>query len=73
MRLIRSIFFNLGLLAITPFFSVLAILLFPLPGVMHSRIVSSWAYLTMFWLKITCGLSFRVIGKENIPIILLSF
>ena len=66
MRLIRSILFNLGMLAITPVFSVLAILLFPLPAVLHSRIVSSWAYLAMFWLKVTCGLSFRVIGKENI-------
>ena len=67
MSLIRSILFNLGMLIITPIFSVLAILLFPLPAVLHSRIISSWAYLAMFWLKVTCGLSFRVIGKENIP------
>ena len=67
MSLIRSILFNLGMLLITPIFSVLAILLFPLPAVLHSRIISSWAYLAMFWLKVTCGLSFRVIGKENIP------
>lgn len=67
MNLIRSILFNLGMLIITPIFSVLAILLFPLPAVLHSRIISSWAYLAMFWLKLTCGLGFRVIGKENIP------
>ena len=67
MSLIRSILFNLGMLVITPIFSVLAILLFPLPAVLHSRIISSWAYLAMFWLKLTCGLSFRVLGKENIP------
>ena len=67
MSLLRSILFNLGMLVITPIFSVLAILLFPLPAVLHSRIISSWAYLAMFWLKVTCGLSFRVIGKENIP------
>ena len=67
MKIARSILFNLGMLIITPIFSVLAILLFPLPAVTHSRIVSSWAYLAMFWLKVTCGLSFRVIGKENIP------
>ena len=68
MNLIRSILFNLGMLIITPIFSVLAILLFPLPAVLHSRIISSWAYLAMFWLKLTCGLSFRVIGKQNIPL-----
>lgn len=68
MNLIRSILFNLGMLIITPIFSVLAILLFPLPAVLHSRIISSWAYLALFWLKLTCGLSFRVIGKQNIPL-----
>jgi 1-acyl-sn-glycerol-3-phosphate acyltransferase len=66
MRLLRSILFNVGVLIITPLFSVLAILLFPLPAVLHSRIVSSWAYVVIFWLKLTCGLSYRVIGKENI-------
>ncbi len=67
MRLLRSILFNVGVLIVTPIFSVLAILLFPLPAVLHSRIVSSWAYVVIFWLKLTCGLSYRVIGKENIP------
>ena len=67
MRLLRSILFNVGVLIVTPVFSVLAIVLFPLPAVSHSRIVSSWAYVVIFWLKLTCGLSYRVIGKENIP------
>jgi 1-acyl-sn-glycerol-3-phosphate acyltransferase len=67
MRLLRSILFNVGVLIITPLFSILAIMLFPLPAVLHSRIVSSWAYVVIFWLKLTCGLSYRVIGKENIP------
>lgn len=67
MRLLRSILFNVGVLIITPLFSVLAIALFPLPAVLHSRIVSSWAYVVIFWLKLTCDLSYRVIGKENIP------
>lgn len=67
MRLLRSILFNVGVLIITPLFSILAIVLFPLPAVLHSRIVSSWAYVVIFWLKLTCGLSYRVIGKENIP------
>jgi 1-acyl-sn-glycerol-3-phosphate acyltransferase len=67
MRLLRSILFNVGVLIVTPLFSVLAIVLFPLPAVLHSRIVSSWAYVVIFWLKLTCGLSYRVIGKENIP------
>jgi 1-acyl-sn-glycerol-3-phosphate acyltransferase len=67
MRLLRALLFNLGVLIVTPIFSVLAIVLFPLPAVLHSRIVSSWAYVVIFWLKLTCGLSYRVIGRENIP------
>jgi len=67
MALLRSILFNLGILIITPIFSVLAILLFPLPAVMRSRLVSGWAHCAMFWLALTCGLRFRVIGRENIP------
>ncbi|HSH73212.1 MAG TPA: lysophospholipid acyltransferase family protein [Methylophilaceae bacterium] len=67
MALLRSILFNLGILIITPIFSVLAILFFPLPAVMRSRLVSGWAHCSMFWLALTCDLSFRVIGRENIP------
>jgi len=67
MALLRSILFNLGILVITPIFSILAILLFPLPAVTRSRLVSGWAHCSMFWLALTCGLRFRVIGRENIP------
>lgn len=64
---LRSFLFNLGMLIITPPFALLALLLIPLPAVTRSRIVSSWAHLTMGWLALTCHLSFRVIGRENIP------
>jgi 1-acyl-sn-glycerol-3-phosphate acyltransferase len=67
MQFLRAILFNTGVLIVTPLFSLLAIILFPLPAVLHSRIASSWAYVVIFWLNLTCGLSFRVIGKENIP------
>jgi 1-acyl-sn-glycerol-3-phosphate acyltransferase len=67
MRFLRSTLFNLGMIVNTIVFSTLAVLLFPLPRVMHSRIISRWAHVSMWWLKITCGLSFRVIGKQNIP------
>jgi len=67
MALLRSILFNLGILVITPIFSILAILLFLLPAVTRSRLVSGWAHCSMFWLALTCGLRFRVIGRENMP------
>ncbi len=64
---IRSLLFYLGVLVITPIFSILAILLFPLKNVTRSRIASGWAYCTLFWLKLTCNLGVSVKGKEHIP------
>ncbi|MDO8962675.1 MAG: lysophospholipid acyltransferase family protein [Methylophilus sp.] len=64
---IRSLVFYLGVLVITPIFSILAILLFPLNNVTRSRIASGWAYCTIYWLKLTCNLGVSVKGLENIP------
>ncbi len=64
---IRSLLFYLGVLVLTPVFSMLAILLFPLNNVTRSRIASGWAYCTLFWLKLTCNLGVSVKGKEHIP------
>ena len=67
MRWIRSVLFLFGLIIVTPVFSILVILLFPLPNVARSRIASGWAYFVMWWLKITCNLNYVVRGRENIP------
>ncbi len=64
---IRSVLFLLGLLIVTPIFSILVILLFPLPNVMRSRIASGWAHFVMFWLRLTCNLDYQVHGQENMP------
>jgi len=64
---LRSLIFNLGMWLTIPPSALLAILLIPLPAVTRSRIVGGWAYFVMGWLKLTCGLEYRVIGRENIP------
>ncbi len=64
---IRSFLFLLGLLIVTPIFSILVILLLPLPNVTRSRIASGWAHFVMFWLRFTCNLNYEVHGQENIP------
>ncbi|MEO1956811.1 MAG: lysophospholipid acyltransferase family protein [Methylophilaceae bacterium] len=64
---IRSVLFLLGLLIATPIFSILVILLLPLPNVTRSRIASGWAHFAMFWLRFTCNLNYEVHGQENIP------
>ncbi len=63
----RATLFNLGMVINTIFFSSLTILLAPLPAVLHSRIASGWAHVGIWWLALTCGLRYRVIGQQNIP------
>lgn len=64
---IRSLLFYLGLVAIV---------LTMLPGLVVSltfsqlprnRFLSNWARSILWWQKVVCGLSYEVIGRENIP------
>ena len=64
---VRAWLFYVGLFALTIPFSLLAILLIPLPAVMRSRWVSGWAHAVMWWLKVTCNLRYEVTGREHIP------
>jgi 1-acyl-sn-glycerol-3-phosphate acyltransferase len=67
MLFLRSLMFFIGMLIITPIFSVITILIFPLNNVTKSRIASGWAYCAMFWLNLTCNLRYEVSGREHIP------
>lgn len=57
----------LGVAVLTPPFAILAILILPLPPRVRYFIVSRWTHSMLWWLKLTCGLRYRVIGRENIP------
>lgn len=67
MLFVRSLLFFLGMLIITPIFSLLVILMFPLKNITRCRMASYWAHCVLFWLKLTCNLGFEVRGRENIP------
>ncbi len=64
---LRAWLFYLGLFVLTIPFSLLAIVLIPLPAVTRSRWVSGWAHAVMWWLKVTCNLRYKVSGREHIP------
>lgn len=64
---IRSLLYWLGLAVSTPPFAILSILILPLPPQWRYWIVSRWTHLMLWWLKTTCGLRYKVIGRENIP------
>lgn len=63
----RALSFYLGLFALTIPFSILALLLIPLPAVTRSRWVNGWSCSVLWWLKITCNLRYEVKGREHIP------
>jgi 1-acyl-sn-glycerol-3-phosphate acyltransferase len=52
---------------VTPVFAFIAILSFPLNPIRRYKIISGWAISMLWWLRVTCGIRYRVIGQENIP------
>ncbi len=64
---LRSLVFALGQWLFTPVFCVLILLVFPLSPHGRYRIISIWARSMLWWLELTCGVRYRVIGTENVP------
>jgi 1-acyl-sn-glycerol-3-phosphate acyltransferase len=64
---LRAIIFYAGLLPHTVFFALLGIVTRPLPFFPRYRIVTRWTHITLWWLKLCCGLTYRIRGVENIP------
>ena len=67
MPLFRSLLFYIGMILSTLIFSLLAIIIFPLPFKLRYTIISRWAIFNIWWLKVTCGLTYVIEGQENIP------
>ena len=67
MILFRSFIFQIGMWVFTIPFTMLAILTFPFSAITRYKFISLWAKAILFWLKISCNISFKVNGLENIP------
>ncbi|KAF0814585.1 1-acyl-sn-glycerol-3-phosphate acyltransferase [Andreprevotia sp. IGB-42] len=63
----RSALYWLGMLVVTPPYAILCLLMLPLPPVARYRFVSKWSRMMIFWLRVTCGVKYRVEGLENVP------
>lgn len=64
----RSVLFSIGYALLTFVISVSVILVFwLLPPLKRFYLYSVWCKLVLWWLRITCGVSYRVEGLENIP------
>jgi 1-acyl-sn-glycerol-3-phosphate acyltransferase len=64
---LRSTVFNVCIWLMVIPFALLALLLIPMSAPKRSHIIAGWARFVMWWLALTCGLRYRVIGRENIP------
>ena len=67
MTLLRSLIYFLGVTPLTILFSLISIIILPLPRKTRYLIVIRWSACALWWLKLTCGLSHEVSGSENIP------
>ena len=67
MLILRAILFYLGMSLVTTVVVALSPLSFPFSQRLRARYFSLWAHFVLWWLKLTCNLSFRVEGRENIP------
>ena len=63
----RSLFFLFGMAILTFLFGFTCLLTVVLPYEMRYRYITYWSSCNLWWLRITCGLKYEVIGKENIP------
>jgi 1-acyl-sn-glycerol-3-phosphate acyltransferase len=67
MLLPRSLLFALGLWLSTVLYAPFALMTFPFALPARYRFITRWARFNMWWLRLTCGLSYRVKGREHIP------
>ena len=67
MLFIRSLFFYLGQVLSTLVFTPICILAYPLNFKTRYFIVTRWTVFNLWWLRVCCGIRYRIEGEEHIP------
>ncbi len=67
MVFLRSLIFFLLQLIITPLYALIAIFTFPFHPLTRYRIISGWALIMLWLLRVLCGIRMEVRGAGNIP------
>lgn len=67
MLFLRSLIYAIGMWIFTPLFMTSALLVAPLHAKTRYRYISIWAKSMLWWLRVTCNITHRIIGAENIP------
>lgn len=66
--LLRSAVFAAVQIILTVVFAIISLLTFPFKPRTRYGIISVWAYLVVGLAKFICGVRYRVIGRENLPV-----
>ena len=66
MIFIRSLLFSFGSIIVTLIIGSMSFLTFPFPYIFRFHFVRSWALFNLWWLRLTCNITFKVTGAENI-------
>ena len=65
---IRALLFYVGYALLTLWFCITGVILFKFfPYKIRANYIIGWNYCTVFWAKITCGLNYHIVGRENLP------
>jgi 1-acyl-sn-glycerol-3-phosphate acyltransferase len=64
---LRSAIFFLFMFVSVIVWAIPSMLLFPFPFELRYKFISQWARMNVFALKVICGLTYEVQGRENIP------
>jgi len=67
LTLIRSAVFFLGQVIATLFFASIGLMLFAFPYTVRYKFITLWSHFVILWAKWCCGITYEVIGRENIP------
>lgn len=67
MPYITSMLFSISMIALTILFSLIGIIIYPIPPRMHYQIMRQYAVLNITILKYLCGVKYKVEGLDNIP------
>lgn len=65
---LRSILFATGSTILTVIYGLLSLLLWFFPARLRHKIIISWCWVVVYWLKLTCGVRFEIIGRENLSL-----
>lgn len=67
LQTLRSLLFLFGMAISTLVFGILCLLTVFVPYTWRYKFIVNWSIVNLHWLKLTCGLSYKVKGIENIP------